>query len=397
LRYNFLASIFAVKACDRLSLVTYDTQVYLDFPLTAMGGANKDKTKTIISKLRDGSSTNLCGGLVKGMEEVVGCKGERAQVQSVLLLTDGLANEGVKDMEGILAEMRRLQDPPAQAEVIPKKFDGTVYTFGFGSDHDSNLLEAISRQGGGVYYFIDSTDKIPESFADCLGGLLSVVGQNLSLEIEAVGSTTLSAVHASQPLQWRTHRKSCVIQLGDIQSEEERDIVLELGLPAVEASGGQEEEGPVVRASLTYFDIISSTLVDDVKTELLVTRRDGDQGPPSVAVDQQRNRVTAAAALRDADPLASQGKLEEARKVLQDAVALLEKSHTASSDYCKAVVEDLKRSLASIRSQVEYKSHGRQYIKSKMQTHSVQRSNFVDDHDYYQNQSKASYRSLSKK
>jgi phosphoserine aminotransferase len=91
------------------------------------------------------------------------------------------------------------------------------------------------------------------------------------------------------------------------------------------------------------------------------------------------------------------GKLEEARKVLQDAVALLEKSHTASSDYCKAVVEDLKRSLASIRSQVEYKSHGRQYIKSKMQTHSVQRSNFVDDHDYYQNQSKASYRSLSKK
>jgi hypothetical protein len=224
-----------------------------------------------------------------------------------------------------------------------------------------------------------------------------VVGQNLSLEIEAVGSTTLSAVHASQPLQWRTHRKSCVIQLGDIQSEEERDIVLELGLPAVEASGGQEEEGPVVRASLTYFDIISSTLVDDVKTELLVTRRDGDQGPPSVAVDQQRNRVTAAAALRDADPLASQGKLEEARKVLQDAVALLEKSHTASSDYCKAVVEDLKRSLASIRSQVEYKSHGRQYIKSKMQTHSVQRSNFVDDHDYYQNQSKASYRSLSKK
>ena len=41
-----------------------------------------------------------------------------------------------------------------------QKFKGTVYTFGFGSDHDSNLLEAISSQGGGVYYFIDSTDKV---------------------------------------------------------------------------------------------------------------------------------------------------------------------------------------------------------------------------------------------
>lgn len=40
------------------------------------------------------------------------------------------------------------------------QFDGTVYTFGFGSDHDSNLLEAISTQGGGVYYFIDSNDKV---------------------------------------------------------------------------------------------------------------------------------------------------------------------------------------------------------------------------------------------
>ena len=40
------------------------------------------------------------------------------------------------------------------------QFNGTVYTFGFGSDHDSSLLEAISTQGGGVYYYIDSNDKV---------------------------------------------------------------------------------------------------------------------------------------------------------------------------------------------------------------------------------------------
>ena len=41
-----------------------------------------------------------------------------------------------------------------------QKFEGTVYTFGFGSDHDSNMLEAISTQGGGVYYYIDSNEKV---------------------------------------------------------------------------------------------------------------------------------------------------------------------------------------------------------------------------------------------
>ena len=40
------------------------------------------------------------------------------------------------------------------------QFDGTVYTFGFGSDHDATLLEAISTQGGGVYYYIDSNEKV---------------------------------------------------------------------------------------------------------------------------------------------------------------------------------------------------------------------------------------------
>ena len=40
------------------------------------------------------------------------------------------------------------------------QFEGTVYTFGFGSEHDVTLLEAISTQGGGVYYYIDSNEKV---------------------------------------------------------------------------------------------------------------------------------------------------------------------------------------------------------------------------------------------
>ncbi len=40
------------------------------------------------------------------------------------------------------------------------QFDGTVYTFGFGSDHDASMLEAISTQGGGMYYYIDSFEKV---------------------------------------------------------------------------------------------------------------------------------------------------------------------------------------------------------------------------------------------
>ena len=55
-----------MKECDRLSLVSYDTQVYVDFSLTAMDKASKERTKISVEKLQDGSCTNLCGGLMKG-------------------------------------------------------------------------------------------------------------------------------------------------------------------------------------------------------------------------------------------------------------------------------------------------------------------------------------------
>ena len=46
--------------------------------------------------------------------------GEKAQVQSVLLLTDGLANQGISSKEGILAEMKKMQEQGLHAVTIPQ-------------------------------------------------------------------------------------------------------------------------------------------------------------------------------------------------------------------------------------------------------------------------------------
>lgn len=56
----------AVKECDRLCLVTYDTGVTLEFGLTSITKANKEKTQLLIKSIKDGSDTNLCGGLMEG-------------------------------------------------------------------------------------------------------------------------------------------------------------------------------------------------------------------------------------------------------------------------------------------------------------------------------------------
>lgn len=52
-----------------------------------------------------------------------------------------------------------------------------VFTFGYGSEHDADLLHALAEAGNGLFYYIDSSESIPDSFCDCLGGLLSVAAQ----------------------------------------------------------------------------------------------------------------------------------------------------------------------------------------------------------------------------
>ena len=49
--------------------------------------------------------------------------------------------------------------------------------FGYGGEHNADLLRGVSEAGHRLFYYIDNTDSIPESFCDCLGGLLSVAAQ----------------------------------------------------------------------------------------------------------------------------------------------------------------------------------------------------------------------------
>ena len=60
-----------------------------------------------------------------------------------------------------------------------------------------------------------------------------------------------------------------MVQLGDLQSEEERDVVLELTLPS---TGEEASDWTVVSARLIYFNVITSVM-EDVQYDLKVHRK----------------------------------------------------------------------------------------------------------------------------
>merc|ERR1719240_1038455 len=103
-----------------------------------------------------------------------------------MLFTDGLANEGIRDPT-------QLQQAVSGAlAAASAKLGGPIsmYTFGFGADHNETCLRNLATASGaaGMYYYVSTAEDIPNAFADCLGGLTSVVAQNTTLSLEPLGS-----------------------------------------------------------------------------------------------------------------------------------------------------------------------------------------------------------------
>mmetsp|Transcript_18553 Transcript_18553/g.16150 ORF Transcript_18553/g.16150 Transcript_18553/m.16150 type:complete len:97 (+) Transcript_18553:909-1199(+) len=79
-------------------------------------------------------------------------------VSGIFLLSDGLDNNGLRDWNQ-----------------IKLKHNFSIHSFGYGSDHDPELMTKIADVGDGNFYFIDKLDTVDEAFVDCLGSLISTV------------------------------------------------------------------------------------------------------------------------------------------------------------------------------------------------------------------------------
>ncbi len=197
---------------DMASIVNYDDQV----EITSASQPVKNKTllHQRINELTDRGATNLTGGMLEGYTQAKSTRKD-GYVNRVLLLTDGLANEGITDP----AMMRKLVEKKYNEEGI------ALSTFGLGADYNEDLLTQLAEVGRANYYFIDSPDKIPTIFARELKGLLSVVAQNAWVEINVPPQLELVKVYG-YPAE--TKGNNVVIKFNDVFTSDEKGILVRL-------------------------------------------------------------------------------------------------------------------------------------------------------------------------
>jgi len=159
-----------LDANDRLAIIVYDTEASVLRPSALV--TNKAQIKSQIDGIWANGSTNLYEGMLLGFQEVAkAMDGTPDAIHRVMLLSDGMANEGaITDNEGLVGAAE-----PYLAGGIG------LTTIGVGSSFNFELMYALANAGNGNFYFIDSASRLVDVFVEELRYLLTPVAENLRI------------------------------------------------------------------------------------------------------------------------------------------------------------------------------------------------------------------------
>lgn len=325
-----------LRSTDSVALVDYDDEVRLLAPL---GPVEHDALAKVVAGIFAGGTTNLSGGWLKGAEELR--RSNDDGVRKLLLLTDGLANVGITDTGSLISLAQG-----AAGEGI-----GTS-TIGFGDGFHEELLTAMAGAGGGNAHYAENPDDAPALFASELEGLVSLVAQNVSLEIRPCAEVEVIEILHDHPLV--AVEGGLQVQLGDAYGSEERRVVFALRVTNI----GRLGPAKIAEVVLRYVAVGDEIAAHEVTVPVVANVVNADEvanAVPDAEVTEQIVILRAARARTEAIRLADRGDYEAARRLLADAATELRAQAPSSSAPEELLVQasELDESVQALAPNVE--------------------------------------------
>lgn len=176
-RLDFVKSILGtaidnMRTGDVLSAAVYsdDARVLLE-PVT-LQEKSKQEIKAMISDLRSEGSTNMAAGMRLGYK--LNDKRKLGKGQNrVVVVSDGDANVGTTDADGILSLIKEHTDAGT-----------TITTLGVGSgNYNANLMESLADKGNGNYYYLDSQKEAERVVGIKLASTMTLIARDLKIQV----------------------------------------------------------------------------------------------------------------------------------------------------------------------------------------------------------------------
>jgi Ca-activated chloride channel family protein len=228
LRQAAKLAVWRLGERDVASVVEFDDQITLMWRASHVHDVGRLQSE--IDALTPRGSTDLAGGMERGIEEAEGAREKlhltNGTLSRVVLLTDGLANTGVTNE----SEIARMAEDARRQGV-------RVSTIGLGLDYNEDLLQSIAEGGGGKYYYVESPVQLARIFEEELKSAFATSARDVHISFhgggavrgaELIGFSTASGrdVSADWPDFYAGETRSVLLRL-DVDAG--RDGPLELG------------------------------------------------------------------------------------------------------------------------------------------------------------------------
>ncbi|XP_025814333.1 E3 ubiquitin-protein ligase WAV3-like [Panicum hallii] len=367
---------------DRLSIVIFSSNARRIIRLTRMSDGGKVSAKRAVESLAATSTTNIGDGL-RVAAEVLDGRRHRNPIASVILLSDGEDNHTLGGFFSAAGCSKSYNDlVPLSLRRSNDHRCPPVHTFGFGMDHDAAAMHAIAEATGGTFSFIQNQAVLQDSFAQCIGGLLSVAVQEARVDVECLHPGV--RVRTVKSGRYESHvvadGRAASVDVGELYADEERRFLLFLDVPVAAGDGAAEDGGvtPLIKVSSTYKDAATGRSVDvaceDASVRRPVVVADME---PCVEVAWELFRVEAAEDIAAARAAAERGEHAKAARILDRRQEASAAAGLAGDERCAELVAELRELSARVADRREYEQTGRACLLAGMSSHAQQRASTV--------------------
>ncbi|KAM3336243.1 hypothetical protein ACQJBY_030306 [Aegilops geniculata] len=352
--------IMKLTPVDRLSVITFSNHAKRHCPLRSMTEAAQKDLMAIVDGLEAHGGTNIKSGLELARQVVAERSTKKCRTANVFLMSDGVQSAG----EATEVDLG----------------SASVYTFGLGKKTDHKLLNDIAKKSpGGTFSTVRDGANLTRPFSQMLGGLLTVVAQDVKLTLTPKTEDGLKAMVVPADTDYTQTTDSVTgvitINFGTLFSGESRKVTVTMTLSDC-AAGTTRHDAVLAEAQHSY---TAQSVVHGLQTpeNLKIYRT---PNPATVAGSKARwvlaelARRRQAQAIRDAMALAEAGDLDGARYRLVEAQNALE----------ELVLDDGQKLLDSLRAELVqliklmatrelYEAQGRPYALASDTSHARQR------------------------
>lgn len=293
----------AIAAIDRLndgdvaSIITFDDRTSVLVPPTTINASTRSQIASSIRGIQLGGDTCLSCGVEDAMRELERTTGK---VDRIVVLSDGDANKGVRDVPGFQSMARRAVERGVN-----------VTTIGVSLQYNQKILAALAQTSNGNHYFVENESGLPAIFQAEADSLKNTVASEATATIELAPGVQLAQVFD------RTFTKSgnqISVPMGTFARGETKTVLLKLRV-----DGDGEDLTEMAKVRLDYQDLSEDERVtDEGKLAVVFTDDDDDVSALDPLVLGRVQRSETASALRDANDLFALGKAEEARRRLDE-------------------------------------------------------------------------------